>query len=84
MDDKPDGVKSLETFYCIIILFINSLIQNSIVYITNGGLTSIRVFPASGGQINGVGTNIQFVQTVTTTQQYIAISSNQWYTLGTN
>ena len=56
----------------------------TIVYITNGGLTSIRVFPASGGQINGVGTNIQFVQTVTTTQQYIAISSNQWYTLGTN
>jgi hypothetical protein len=25
----------------------------TIVYITNGGLTSIRVFPASGGQTNG-------------------------------
>ena len=56
----------------------------TIVYITNAGSTSIRVFPTTGGQINGVGINLQYIQAVTTTQQYIAISTTQWYTYGTN
>ena len=51
------------------------------VTITNTTANSLLVYPASGGTINSLGTNTAFVQG-TTTIQFIAPTTTQWYTVG--
>jgi hypothetical protein len=56
-------------------------VAGMIVSVTNTTANAMLVFPASGGQINSLGPNISFSQS-TTTIQFIAPSSTQWYTVG--
>ena len=51
------------------------------VTITNTTANSLLVYPASGGTINSLGTNTAFAQG-TTTIQFIAPTTTQWYTVG--
>ena len=51
------------------------------IVIRNGGANSLNVYPASGGQINTLGTNVPFPHTTSTVLEFIAFSTTQWYTL---
>jgi hypothetical protein len=51
------------------------------VTITNTTANSLLVYPESGGTINSLGTNTAFTQG-TTTIQFIAPTTTQWYTVG--
>jgi hypothetical protein len=51
------------------------------ITITNTTANSLLVYPASSGAINSLGTNVAFTQG-TTTIQFIAPTSTQWYTVG--
>ena len=56
-------------------------VAGMVVNVTNTTANAMLVFPASGAQINSLGTNLSFSQS-TTTIQFIAPSSTQWYTVG--
>jgi hypothetical protein len=56
-------------------------VAGMIVTITNTTANSMIVYPASGGQINSLGTNAGFTQG-TTTIQFVAPTTTQWYTVG--
>jgi hypothetical protein len=56
-------------------------VAGMIVTVTNTTANSMIVYPASGGQINSLGTNAGFTQG-TTTIQFIAPTTTQWYTTG--
>jgi hypothetical protein len=51
------------------------------IVIRNGGANTLNVYPASGAQINALGTNVAFPLTITTVLEFIALSTTQWYTL---
>jgi hypothetical protein len=51
------------------------------IVIRNGGANALNVYPASGAQINTLGTNVAFSHTVSTVLEFIAFSTTQWYTL---
>ena len=53
----------------------------AIVTVTNTTGTTLTVYPASGGAINGLASNAGFTMG-TTTIQFIAPSTTQWYTTG--
>jgi hypothetical protein len=56
-------------------------VAGMIVTITNTTANSMIVYPASGAQINSLGTNAGFSQG-TTTIQFVAPTTTQWYTVG--
>ena len=56
-------------------------VAGMMITITNTTANSLLVYPASSGAINSLGTNIAFTQG-TTTIQFIAPTSTQWYTVG--
>lgn len=49
--------------------------------VRNAGATLLRVYPASGGQINTLGTNTGFQLEAGATIEFVATSATQWYTL---
>ena len=51
------------------------------VVIRNSGANNLKVYPASGAQINNLGTNAAFTLDTATTLEYIAMSATQWYTM---
>ncbi len=51
------------------------------IIVRNGGSNSLNIYPASGAQINTLGTNAAFVHTVSTVLEFVAFSTTQWYTL---
>ena len=51
------------------------------IVIRNGGSNTLNVYPASGAQINALGTNVAFPIVVATVLEFIALSTTQWYTL---
>jgi hypothetical protein len=51
------------------------------VVIRNSGANNLKVYPASGAQINNLGTNAAFTLDTVTTLEYIAMSATQWYTM---
>lgn len=50
-----------------------------IVYITNKGANPVLVYPTTGGQINSLGVDTPYSQTIGTTVTFIASSPTQWY-----
>jgi len=52
------------------------------ITITNTSANSLLVYPATGAQINSLGTNIGFTQVSGATLQFVAPTSTQWYTIG--
>jgi hypothetical protein len=56
-------------------------VAGMIVTVTNTTANAMVVYPASGGQINSLGTNAGFTQG-TTTIQFVAPTTTQWYTVG--
>jgi hypothetical protein len=53
------------------------------IVIRNGGANSLNVYPASGGQINALGTNVAFAHSISTVLEFVAFSTTQWYTMNT-
>jgi hypothetical protein len=51
------------------------------IVIRNSGANSLRVYPASGAQINNLGTNVAFILDTATTLEYVSTTTTQWYTL---
>ena len=51
------------------------------IIVRNGGVNSLNIYPASGGQINSLGTNVAFTLVSGTVLEYVAFSTTQWYTL---
>ena len=51
------------------------------IIVRNGGANALNIYPASGGQINTLGTNVAFSHTVSTVLEFVAFSTTQWYTL---
>ena len=51
------------------------------IVIRNSGANSLKVYPASGGQINNLGTNAAFTLDTATTLEWVSTTSTQWYTL---
>jgi hypothetical protein len=51
------------------------------IVIRNSGSNSLRVYPASGAQINNLGTNVPFILDTATTLEYVSTTTTQWYTL---
>ena len=56
-------------------------VAGMVLTITNSSATGLNVYPASGGQINALGTNLSFTQPASATLQFIAPTSTQWYTV---
>jgi hypothetical protein len=56
-------------------------VAGMVLTITNTTANSLLVYPAAGAQINSLGANISFSQS-TTTIQFIAPATTQWYTVG--
>lgn len=50
--------------------------------INNRSATALNVYPASGGSINDLSTNIAYSHDAGASLQYYATSSSQWYTVG--
>ena len=53
------------------------------IVIRNGGANTMNVYPASGAQINTLGTNVAFAHSVSTVLEFVAFSTTQWYTINT-
>jgi hypothetical protein len=53
------------------------------IVIRNGGANTLNVYPATGAQINSLGTNVAFGHTITTVLEFVAFTATQWYTLNT-
>jgi hypothetical protein len=51
------------------------------VLIRNNTLTSLRVYPGSGGQINTLGNNVGFVLDRDANLEFVAFTTTQWYTV---
>lgn len=51
------------------------------IIVRNASATLLRVYPASGGQINTLGTNTGFQLEAAATIEFVATSATQWYTL---
>jgi hypothetical protein len=51
------------------------------ILVRNNTVTSVRVYPATGGQINTLGTNIGFVLDRDANLEFVAYSNTQWYTV---
>lgn len=51
------------------------------IVVRNSGANSLKIYPASGGQINNLGTNAAFTLDTSTTLEYIATTATQWYTM---
>jgi hypothetical protein len=58
-----------------------SAVEGMVINITNTTANAMIVYPVSGGQINSLGTNAGFSMG-TTTIQFIAPTTTQWYTTG--
>ena len=52
------------------------------VYITNTNGNNLIVYPATGGQINSLGSNSGLTHVAGATLTYIAPTTTQWYTVG--
>ena len=53
------------------------------IVIRNAGANALNIYPAVGGQINSLGTNIAFSLPVGTVLEFVAFSTTQWYTMNT-
>jgi hypothetical protein len=53
------------------------------IVIRNGGANALNIYPAVGGQINSLGTNIAFSLPISTVLEFVAFSTTQWYTMNT-
>jgi hypothetical protein len=51
------------------------------ILVRNNTVTSVRVYPAVGGQINTLGTNVGFVLDRDANLEFVAFSATQWYTV---
>lgn len=51
------------------------------ISIINTGLNSLNVYPASGAQINSLGTNVPYSLATGARLDFLSVSSTQWYTL---
>jgi hypothetical protein len=51
------------------------------ITIINNGVNLLAVYPASGAQINSLGTNVGFGMNATVRLDFVSTSSTQWYTL---
>jgi hypothetical protein len=51
------------------------------ILVRNNTVTSVRVYPAVGGQINTLGTNVGFVLDTDANLEFVAFSATQWYTV---
>jgi hypothetical protein len=51
------------------------------IMIRNGGANTLNVYPASGAQINSVGTNTAFGMGTGVFIEFVAMNTTQWYTL---
>jgi hypothetical protein len=51
------------------------------IIVRNGGANILRIYPASGAQINTLGTNTGLQLEVDATIEFVAVSGTQWYTL---
>jgi hypothetical protein len=49
--------------------------------VRNGGANILRIYPASGAQINTLGTNVGLQLETSATIEFVAMSTTQWYTL---
>ena len=56
-------------------------VSGMVITVTNTTANSLIVYPATNGQINTLGANVGFTMG-TTTIQFIAPSTTQWYTVG--
>jgi hypothetical protein len=52
------------------------------ITITNSSANSLLVYPASGGAINSLSTNVSYSHPAVGTLQYITLTGTQWYTVG--
>ena len=57
-------------------------VAGMVLTITNSSATALNVYPASGGQINALGTNIGLSQPGAATLQFVAPTATQWYSVG--
>jgi hypothetical protein len=51
------------------------------VMIRNATVTTVRIYPNSGAQINTLGTNIQLNLETLTNIEFVAFTATQWYTV---
>jgi hypothetical protein len=51
------------------------------IIVRNGGANILRIYPASGAQINTLGTNTGLQLETSATIEFVAVSGTQWYTL---
>ena len=51
------------------------------VMIRNATITTVRVYPNSGAQINTLGTNVQLSLETLANIEFVAFSTTQWYTV---
>jgi hypothetical protein len=51
------------------------------IVVRNGGASILRVYPASGAQINVLGANVGFLLENSATIEFVAATATQWYTL---
>ena len=52
------------------------------ITITNTSANSLLVYPATGAQINALGTNVGYAQASGSTLQFVAPTTTQWYSVG--
>jgi hypothetical protein len=50
------------------------------IKVVNTSANNLKVFPASGGTINGLGANTEFIMASNTRVEFSASSTTQWYT----
>jgi hypothetical protein len=53
-----------------------------VIVITNTSANSLLVYPGTGAAINTNAANISITQGATSTIQFLAPTSTQWYTIG--
>jgi hypothetical protein len=51
------------------------------IIVRNGGANILRIYPASGAQINTLGTNTGLQLEVDAPIEFVAVSGTRWYTL---
>jgi hypothetical protein len=51
------------------------------IVIRNSGTNDLRVYPATGAQINSLGSNVAFIEGSDTTLEFIGFNTTQWYTI---
>ena len=63
-------------------VLLQTAVAGMVIIITNNGANPLSVYPGIGAQINALAANAAFPQPTSSTLQFVAISSTQWYTIG--